>query len=691
MPDGQRRLPGGPTAHVDTFARDNLPPRELWPDMDYGVLPELAAYPDRMNVAVTLVDDHVAAGHGGDRAVLFGDVIWSYADLKDKSDRVARVLAEDFGVVPGNRVLLRGFNSPMMAAAWLGIVKAGAVCVATMPLLRGREIAFMADKAQIDLALTDTRLAADVEQARTRTALLRTVATFSGDGTGDTGNGDADIDRAMAAKPAGFDAVDTAADDVALISFTSGHDGDAQGHLPLPPRHPGSVRHVLALHVRTRTGRHQHGLAATRLHVRARRQPVLPTARRRRYRVRRKSRRRRRCWRRSSGTAARRSTRRRRCIGRCSTSSATTTSPAWPSACRPASTCRARPGRPGRDTTGIAIIDGIGSTEMTHIFVSSSGAAIRPGATGRVVQGYQARVQDDAGNVVPPGEIGNLAIKGPTGCRYLADPERQATYVRDGWNLPGDVYKMDTDGYFWYQARADDMIISSGYNISGPEVGERAPGAREGWRVRGRRGARRPARDDRQGVRRAARPGRRRAGDGQGAAGLREARDRTVQISARDRVHLRVAADRHRQGTALRAARTRTGKGGRTGKGARHVKINCLGGGPGGLYFAILMKKAFPAAEIHVIERNRADDTFGFGVVFSDATLDAIAAADPKTHDRIVDSFAHWDDIDIHFQGRGRDLDRTRLFRHVAQGDARNTAAALPRARRRFTVRVRVH
>ena len=173
MPDGQKRLPGGPTAHVDTFARDNLPPPELWPDMDYSALPELAAYPDRMNVAVTLVDDHVAAGHGDSRAVLFGDLVWSYADLKDRSDRVARVLVEDFGVVPGNRVLLRGFNNPMMAAAWLGIVKAGAVCVATMPLLRGREIAFIADKAQIDLALTEARLAEEIKQAQSRTSLLR--------------------------------------------------------------------------------------------------------------------------------------------------------------------------------------------------------------------------------------------------------------------------------------------------------------------------------------------------------------------------------------------------------------------------------------------------------------------------------------------------------------------------------------
>ena len=469
MPDGQRRLPGGPTAHVDTFARDNLPPRELWPDMDYGVLPELAAYPDRMNVAVTLVDDHVAAGHGGDRAVLFGDVIWSYADLKDKSDRVARVLAEDFGVVPGNRVLMRGFNSPMMAAAWLGIVKAGAVCVATMPLLRGREIAFMADKAQIDLALTDTRLAADVEQAQTRTALLRTVATFSGDGTGDTGNGDADIDRAMAAKPAGFDAVDTAADDVALIAFTSGTTGTPKGtchcHRDILAQCDTFSRYTFEhgpddINTGSPPLAFTFGLGANLCFpLRAGGATAFVEK--------------------PSPTALLETIQRHRCT-------ALYTAPTMYRAMLdlvgdyditslakcvsagehlPRATWEA-----WRDTTGIAIIDGIGSTEMTHIFVSSSGAAIRPGATGRVVQGYQARVQDDAGNVVPPGEIGNLAIKGPTGCRYLADPERQATYVRDGWNLPGDVYKMDTDGYFWYQARADDMIISSGYNISGPEV-----------------------------------------------------------------------------------------------------------------------------------------------------------------------------------------------------------------------------
>ena len=464
MPDGQMRQPGGPTAHVDTFARDNLPPRALWPDMDYGALPELAAYPDRMNAAVTLVDDRVAAGDGDRRSVLFGDLVWSYVDLKDKSDGIAAVLVEELGLVPGNRVLLRGFNNPMMAAAWLGIVKAGGVCVATMPMLRARELAFIIDKAQIALALCDHRLREELVQARTRTPLLGSILTFSTDG-----DGDADIDQAMAGKPAGFSAIDTAADDVALIAFTSGTTGTPKGtchfHRDILAMCDTFSRHTVEqaptdINTGSPPLAFTFGLGANLcfpLHAGGATALVeKPTP-----------------------TALLETIQRHRCttlytaptmyramldqVGGYDIASLTKCVSAGEHL--PRSTWEA-----WQAATGIPIIDGIGSTEMIHCFIASAGAAIRPGSTGRVVPGYQARIEDDDGNVLAPGEIGNLAVKGPTGCRYLADPERQAKYARDGWNLPGDVYTMDTDGYFWYQARADDMIISSGYNISGPEV-----------------------------------------------------------------------------------------------------------------------------------------------------------------------------------------------------------------------------
>jgi len=121
--------------------------------------------------------------------------------------------------------------------------------------------------------------------------------------------------------------------------------------------------------------------------------------------------------------------------------------------------------------TGLAIIDGIGSTEMLHIFIAAADDDIRPGSTGTAVPGYRAEIQDEDGHVVADGEPGRLAVQGPTGCRYLSDP-RQKNYVQRGWNITGDTYVRDADGYYWFQARSDDMIISSGYNIAGPEVEE---------------------------------------------------------------------------------------------------------------------------------------------------------------------------------------------------------------------------
>jgi 2-aminobenzoate-CoA ligase len=457
----ETHVPAAPSAHVDTFARDHLPPRELWPELDLGGLPELA-YPPRLNCAVELLDRMADAGHGDRPAVLWDGGRWTYRDLAERSNRIAAVLRDDLGIVPGNRVLLRGPNSPMMAACWFGVLKAGGIAVATMPLLRARELATVAEKAQVHVALTDGRLAADLEEARGIAPIIQRVVPW---GTEEEGS----LDAMMAGKPAHFDAVDTAADDVALIAFTSGTTGKPKGamhfHRDVLACCDTFSRHVLQpsqddvfcgspplaftfglgglLLFPMRAG------AATLLIE----QPTPPNL--------------------LKGIQEHRAT-------LCFTAPVAYRALAEQAAAFDLSSLRkcvsAGETLPlptfeaFEQATGIRIIDGIGSTEMLHIFIGSSGGDIRPGSTGRAVPGYRARVIDEEGNPLPPGSVGRLAVQGPTGCRYLDDPERQRGYVVDGWNLTGDAYRMDEDGYFWYQARTDDMIISAGYNIAGPEV-----------------------------------------------------------------------------------------------------------------------------------------------------------------------------------------------------------------------------
>ncbi len=458
------KLPGGETVHIDTFARDNLPPASEWAEMDYSTLPELDAYTDRMNAAVELLDLHIAEARGERTAILFGDLRWSYADLKDRADRIARVLVEDMGIVPGNRVLLRGPNNPMMAAAWLGIIKAGAVCVATMPLLRARELAYMVDKAEIRHALCDAALADELKGCQERAPRLETCLYFTA-----TGDGDADVDRLAKDKPAGFDNCDTAADDVALIAFTSGTTGPPKGTmhchrdvLAMCDCFPRYIFKAKADDIYTGSPplAFTFGLgamlafplrygAAVALVDKPSPDALLETIQRHKCTA--------------LYTAP---TMYRAILDKLADADISSLKKCVSAGeHRPLPTFEA-----WREATGIPIIDGLGSTEMIHIFVSAAVEDIRPGATGKAIPGYEACVVGDDGNILPPGEIGNLAVRGPTGCRYLDNPERQDAYVKNGWNLPGDVYSMDEDGYFWYQARADDMIISSGYNISGPEV-----------------------------------------------------------------------------------------------------------------------------------------------------------------------------------------------------------------------------
>ena len=454
-----------PTAHVDTFARDALPPQELWPEMRYDRIPELA-YPARLNCATELLDRAIERGWGDRVAFRWPDGQWSYAELLEQSNRLANVLVDDLGVVPGNRVLLRGYNGPQMVALWFAILKAGGVVVCTMPLLRARELTFTADKARISLALTDARIAADCETAmRTR-----------GDGSARSGGRcvsfgpGSEMHRLAEKKPATFANVDTAADDVALIAFTSGTTGEGKGtmhfHRDVMAICDCFPRHVLKatqddVFCGSPPFAFTFGLGAlvlfpmrigaSALLLEQATPPMLlegiekyrptisftaPTA----YRA----------------ICALLGDERdvsslRKCVS-AGEALPKSTFEAWERA------------------TGIKIIDGIGATEMLHIFISASGRDIRPGSTGKVVPGYEARVVDDSGMPVKDGTVGKLAVRGPTGCRYLDNLERQRAYVQNGWNLTGDSYVRDKDGYFWYQARTDDMIISAGYNISGPEV-----------------------------------------------------------------------------------------------------------------------------------------------------------------------------------------------------------------------------
>jgi 2-aminobenzoate-CoA ligase len=443
------------SAHVDTFARDHLPPVDLWPDLVFD-LPALQ-YPARLNCVKALLDRHVAAGHGGRTAILGDAVTWTYADLGRHVDRIAHVLRADMGLVPGNRVLLRGANCPMMAAAILAVFKAGLVAVPTMPLLRARELGIILDKANVNAVLCARPLADELEQVADR----RPVVYFQ-DPDG--------LEARMARHDAPFVPVDTAADDVCLISFTSGTTGVPKGTMHFhrdilaicdcfPPHTLGA--HADDIFIGTPPLAFTFGLGGLLLFpMRVGASGVLldkPTpegllAAIERYQATV-------CF--TAPTFYRQMTPLVTRYDLRSLQKCVSAGEALPLATREA----------WKAATGIDMIDGIGATELLHIFISASGAAIRPGATGKPVPGYRACVLDDDGEPVGPGVIGRLAVKGPTGCRYLAD-ERQRDYVLNGWNLTGDSYETDADGYFYYRSRTDDMIISAGYNIAGAEVEE---------------------------------------------------------------------------------------------------------------------------------------------------------------------------------------------------------------------------
>ncbi|MEZ5701911.1 MAG: benzoate-CoA ligase family protein [Burkholderiaceae bacterium] len=448
-----------PTAHVDTFARDNLPPLEDQPDYLFE-LPELQ-FPQQLNCATELLDRHVAEGRGGRMCIRAPGLSWTYADLQEKANRIANVLVIEMGLVPGQRVLLRAPNNPMLAACWFAVMKAGGIAVATMPLLRAKELKAIVEISQATHALCDASLAEELRLTLPDTPQLRHLRHFNDAGPDG-------LEAAMDRVAPTFQNVDTAADDTCLFGFTSGTTGvpkatmhfhrDVMAICRCWPPHllrptpddvfigspplaftfglgglllfPMSVGASTVLLEKASPPQLLEGIqtfGATVLFT-------APTS----YRTL------------ATRNVELRRTPLRKCVSAGEALPASTRA-LW------------------KEATGIELIDGIGATELLHIFISHDEATARPGATGKAVPGYRAKVVDDAGQEVPPGTVGKLAVQGPTGCRYLND-KRQKNYVKDGWNLTGDAYVMDADGYFFYQARTDDMIISAGYNIAAPEV-----------------------------------------------------------------------------------------------------------------------------------------------------------------------------------------------------------------------------
>ena len=450
----------GPTGHVDGFARAALPPPEQWPELPQAGFD----YPEWLNAAVELTDRMVERGFGDHTALIGNGRQRTYKELTDWSNRIAHALVEDYGVKPGNRVLIRSANNPAMVACWLAATKAGAVVVNTMPMLRAGELGQIVDKAQITLALCDTRLMEDMVACARDSAWLKQVVGFDG-----TANHDAELDRVALSKPVRFTPPPTGRDDVALLGFTSGTTGEPKAtmhfHRDLLIIADGYAKEVLQVtpedvFVGSPPLAFTFGLgglaifplrfgASAALLEQATPPNMIEIIERYRATV---------CF--TAPTAY-------RVMLKAMADGADLSS------LRAAVSAGETLPAPVYDEwirrTGKPMLDGIGATEMLHIFLTNRFDDHRPASTGRPVTGYEARIVDDTGRELPRGEVGRLAVRGPTGCRYLADT-RQGAYVQNGWNLTGDSFWQDEEGCFHFAARSDDMIISAGYNIAGPEV-----------------------------------------------------------------------------------------------------------------------------------------------------------------------------------------------------------------------------
>jgi len=450
----------GPSGHIDSFTRDRLPPAEEWPEINTAGFD----YPDWLNAGVELTDRMVERGFGDHTALIGNGRLRTYKELSDWTNRIAHALVEDYGVKPGHRVLIRSANNPAMVACWLAATKAGAVVVNTMPMLRAGELAKIVDKAQISLALCDARLMEEMVACAKSSAVLGRVVAFDG-----TANHEAELDRAALNKPVRFQAARTGRDDVALLGFTSGTTGEPKAtmhfHRDLLIIADGYAREVLNVtpqdvFVGSPPLAFTFGLgglavfplrfgAAACLLENASPPNLIEIIQKYRATV---------CF--TAPTAY-------RVMLKAMEEGADLSS--LRAAVSAGETLPAPIYAEWMARTGKPMLDGIGATEMLHIFISNRFSDHRPACTGRPVTGYEAKIVDEAGREVPRGEVGRLAVRGPTGCRYM-DDARQRGYVQNGWNLTGDAFWQDEGGHFHFAARTDDMIVSSGYNIAGPDV-----------------------------------------------------------------------------------------------------------------------------------------------------------------------------------------------------------------------------
>lgn len=450
----------GPSAHLDTFARDRLPPPELWPEFNLAGLD----YPERLNVAVELTDRMVERGFGDHAALIGQGRMRTYKELADWTNRLARALVEDLGVVPGNRVLIRSANNPAMVACWFAALKAGAVLVNTLPTLRAADLTRVIDKTEARFALCDTRLMNELVTAAKSSAFLKKVIGFDG-----TANFDAELDRIALGEPVTFDAVETGRDDVAVIAFSTGATGEPKAamhfHRDLLAVADSYAKEVLAITAKdvivgTPPLAFTFGLGALVLFplrfgaASALLEDASPAVLLNEIRT----------FKATIAFAAPSAYQRLLAMKPSPADLASLRIAVSAGEALPAATFTA-----WTERTGVPLLDGYGGTELLHIAISNRIGDTAAGAAGRPVTGYEARIVGSDMEELPAGQPGHLALRGPAGCRYLADP-RQSEFVRDGWNVPGDIFVKDDDGRFRFVARANDMIVSSGERIAAPEV-----------------------------------------------------------------------------------------------------------------------------------------------------------------------------------------------------------------------------